>query len=35
MRRFYLCIIEMKFASGAEKAAYYREKKKNEVKASK
>jgi len=25
----------MKFATGAEKAAYYREKKKNEVKASK
>jgi len=35
LRRFYLCIIQMKFATGAEKVAYYREKKKNEVKASK
>jgi len=35
LRRFYLCIIQMKFATGAEKAAYYRDKKKKEVKASK
>jgi len=35
LRRFYLCIIQMKFATGAEKAAYYRYKKKKEVKASK
>jgi len=35
LRRIYLCIIQMKFATGAEKTAYYREKKKNEVTASK